>query len=98
VYVDYIKRLAGVLLARRPVLLFGSGYQSGLRKKSTNDKYLGMLCQGNLVGGVRGHHTKGGEGAWAPLHGGPPPPKSTTEHPGSVILNKLTACSLCSSV
>ena len=62
VYVDYIKRLSGVLTAGRPVLLFGSGYQSGQKKKSTNEKYLTMLCQGSLVGGVRGQYTKGGYG------------------------------------
>ena len=58
-YVDYIKRLSGVLTSGKPVLLFGSGYQSGLRKKSTSEKYLNMLCKGKLLGGVRGHYTKG---------------------------------------
>ena len=58
-YVDYIKRLSGILTAGKPVLLFGSGYQSGLKRKSVSDKYLGMICKGKLLGGVRGQYTKG---------------------------------------
>ena len=59
VYIDYLKRISGVLMAGRPVLVFGTGFQSGLAKKRLSERYLRMLCKGKLLGGVRGPETKG---------------------------------------
>lgn len=58
VYVDYCKHIAGAIGAMKPIVLFGSGHQSGLRKKSTTDKYMSLLCSGRLLGGVRGSYTQ----------------------------------------
>lgn len=61
VYIDYVKRIADVIQASAPVLLFGSGRQSGLLNKRLNDKYISMLGGADLVGGVRGRLTSGGK-------------------------------------
>ena len=58
VYVDYVKHISGAIRASKPILLFGSGHQSGLRKKSTTDKYMNLLCTRSLLGGVRGSYTQ----------------------------------------
>jgi polysaccharide pyruvyl transferase WcaK-like protein len=58
VYVDYSKHISGAIGAFKPIVLFGSGHQSGLRKKSTTDKYMTLLCSGRLLGGVRGSYTQ----------------------------------------
>lgn len=60
VYVDYVKRITGAINASRPTMLFGSGIQTGLLPKRSNPKYLRLLCQAKLLGGVRGSFTQGG--------------------------------------
>lgn len=61
VSVDYTKRIETVMRARRPVLLFGSGYQNGAwpHPPARISKFFGLLCRSKLAGGVRGPYTKG---------------------------------------
>ncbi|GFH20536.1 uncharacterized protein HaLaN_17675, partial [Haematococcus lacustris] len=57
VYVDYVKRIADIIVTGAPLLIFGAGRQSGLIPKSINDKYIALLGKANSVGGVRGRLT-----------------------------------------
>lgn len=56
---DYIKRVADIIRVGSPLLLLGSGRQSGLLRKRLNEKYMGLLGAADLVGGVRGRLTAG---------------------------------------
>eukprot|EP00798_Chlamydomonas_sp_ICE-L_P010629 gene10629-12310_t len=59
VYVDYIKRVAAVLEnPNSSVILFGSGYQSGLLSKGIGPRYLTLLCNRRLLGHLRGYGAK----------------------------------------
>jgi hypothetical protein len=58
VSVDYVKAMQPVVEAGRPLFVFGSGIMTNPGyPREAEERYVQMLCRGNLVGGVRGPHT-----------------------------------------